>query len=122
MSRVSSSDWRGSRPARGLSYFRHDLADFSEVATPPDPAARKKVLNDAAPDVVPHFFKLLVHFGIVLVVLDELHHERAVCQRKELGILRSGGERVSAGRCGVGDLLFCQCGPSIDLRRWPCAA
>jgi hypothetical protein len=68
-------------------HFRHHLANFSKVTTSPEPAARKEIFNDATSDIVPHLFELLVHFRVVFIVLDELHDERAVCERKELGIL-----------------------------------
>jgi hypothetical protein len=68
-------------------HLRNDLADFAEVCTAAEAAAREKVLDEAGADVVAHLLKLGVHLGVVLVVLDELHDERAVREREELRVL-----------------------------------
>ena len=64
-----------------------DLPNLSEIRTASEPTPREEVLDEARADVVAHLVQLLVDLGIVLVVLDELHDQRAVRQRKELCVL-----------------------------------
>ena len=68
------------------------LADLPEVRTAAHIAPREEVLDEARADVVAHLLQLLVHFRIVLIVLDELHDERAVREREELCVLASSCE------------------------------
>lgn len=52
------------------THFGNDLADFPEVRTAAERTPRQKVLDQSSAYVVPHFLKLFVDLGIVLVVLD----------------------------------------------------
>ena len=62
--------------------LRDDLADLPEVRTAAHVAPREEVLYEARADIIAHLLQLLVHFRVVLLVLDELHDERAVRQRE----------------------------------------
>lgn len=64
-----------------------DLADLPEVRTAAHVAPREEVLDETRADIVAHLLELLVHFRVVLIVLDELHDERAVREREELCVL-----------------------------------
>jgi hypothetical protein len=66
-----------------------DLAGLLEVRTASEIAAREEILNQTRADIVAHLLEL---FGVVLVVLYELHDERAVCHREQLCVLLAGVE------------------------------
>jgi len=63
------------------------LPDVLEIRTPAERALREELFDEPCPDVVAHLFELLIYLGIVLVVLDELHDQRAVSQREQLCVL-----------------------------------
>ena len=75
------------RKNRCDAHLRDDLADFTEVGAATEPRAGEEVLDEARADVVPHPLELLVHLGIILIILDELHDECAVREGEQFCIL-----------------------------------
>ena len=108
---------RQGRGEVGERYLCDDLASLLEVRTAPEIAARKKVLDQTRADVVAHLLELLVHLGVVLVVLYELHDERAVSHREQLCVLLTGIESAWGG-WETKNALSSLYGPSIGPRRW----
>jgi len=69
----------------------NNLPDVLEIRAPAKRTLREELFNEPCPDIVPHLFKLLIDLSVVLVVLDELHDQRAVSQREQfcvLGLIR----------------------------------
>lgn len=62
------------------THFGHDFADFPEIGAPAERTPRQKILDQSYPNIVPHLLELFIDLGIVLVVLDQLYDERAICQ------------------------------------------
>ena len=82
------------------AHLRDDLADLTEVRTAAHVTPREEVLDEARADIVAHLLELLVHLRVVLVVLDELHDERAVREGEQLCILLLGASAGGLARRG----------------------
>jgi hypothetical protein len=70
-----------------VAHLSDYLPNFTEVCATTKTTARKEVFYEAGTNVIAHLLELVVHFGVVLVVLNELNNQCSVCERKQLGIL-----------------------------------
>lgn len=70
-----------------MSTQHPELAVRDVLNSPPcpvPPPAHRPLVYARAPNL--HLVQLLVHLAIVLIVLDELHDERAVREREQLAV------------------------------------
>ena len=63
------------------------LSDVPKVGTPSEPALGQEILDQPRPDIVAHPLELLVDLCVVVVVLYQLHDQRAIREREQLGVL-----------------------------------
>jgi hypothetical protein len=80
------------------THFCHDFSDFPEISAPAERTPRQKILDQSHPYVIPHFLELFIDLGVVLVVLNQLYDESAICQRKQFSVL-SCGLMEASGDC-----------------------
>ena len=70
-----------------VQHLGYDLSNFSKISTSPEVALSQKVFNQPYANSIAHLLQLLIDFGIIFVILNQLYDQCTISQGKEFCVL-----------------------------------
>lgn len=70
-----------------VRHLGYDLSNLSKIGTSPEVALSQKVFDQPYANSIAHLLQLLIDFGIIFVILNQLYDQCTISQGKEFCVL-----------------------------------